>query len=176
LFLATAFGVANGIWVFGPAFKEQRENEAHPKSLVVSEDVNAARVEELRDIEAAISHTSATRYALEGPEQPTSWWSNIAIWGRRQVNGDTNTKEAVSAAPTGNSQVTSNVPQKRPTADEALSRSPGIDVKDSVIGKLADRVANDPDLKVLVKTIAGGEASTEQLKRFQGYIDEIKRL
>lgn len=48
LFLATAFGVANGtspiidldvaqdlhapgIWVFGPAFKEQRENEAHPK-------------------------------------------------------------------------------------------------------------------------------------------------
>jgi hypothetical protein len=48
LFLATAFGVANGIfsmlcsdeaqnlhdagvWVFGPAFKEQRENEVFPK-------------------------------------------------------------------------------------------------------------------------------------------------
>ena len=44
---------------------------------------------------------------------------------------------------------------------------------DPVIQSLAIRAASDPDLKALMRIVASGEATTEQLKIFQGHIDAL---
>lgn len=47
---------------------------------------------------------------------------------------------------------------------------------DPVIQMLAERAATDPDLKALMRTVANGDASPDQLRKFQGHIDELTRL
>ncbi|KAF8852688.1 hypothetical protein BDZ45DRAFT_678182 [Acephala macrosclerotiorum] len=97
LFLATTFGIVNGIWVFGPAFKEQQEKEEQvKKELVVSPEVDNARVEEVRAIEAAASRAVATESALKPVEKSSSWWAKLDVWNQgplKNTNGDTATKE-----------------------------------------------------------------------------------
>ncbi|PWW76705.1 hypothetical protein C7212DRAFT_279490 [Tuber magnatum] len=44
---------------------------------------------------------------------------------------------------------------------------------DPVIQALAIRAASDPDLKALMRIVASGKATTEQLKIFQGHIDAL---
>jgi hypothetical protein len=41
---------------------------------------------------------------------------------------------------------------------------------------LAERAATDPELKALMRIVANGEASPEELKTFQKHIDELTRL
>lgn len=47
---------------------------------------------------------------------------------------------------------------------------------DPVIQMLAERAATDPGLKALMRIVANGEASPEELKKFQTHIDELTRL
>lgn len=47
---------------------------------------------------------------------------------------------------------------------------------DPVIQMLAERAATDPDLKALMKTVANGEATPDQLRKFQSHIDELTRI
>ena len=47
---------------------------------------------------------------------------------------------------------------------------------DPVIQMLAERAATDPDLKALMRIVANGEATPEELKKFQTHIDELTRL
>ncbi|KAL7269155.1 hypothetical protein RUND412_008194 [Rhizina undulata] len=44
---------------------------------------------------------------------------------------------------------------------------------DPVIQMLAFRAASDPDLKALMRIVASGKATTEQLRIFQGHIDSL---
>ena len=41
---------------------------------------------------------------------------------------------------------------------------------------LAERASTDPDLKALMRIVANGQASAEELKRFQSHIDDLTRL
>ncbi|KAK5110259.1 hypothetical protein LTR62_006112 [Meristemomyces frigidus] len=45
---------------------------------------------------------------------------------------------------------------------------------DPVISKLATRASSDPELKLLMKEVATGNATQDQLKVFQGHIDELQ--
>jgi hypothetical protein len=47
---------------------------------------------------------------------------------------------------------------------------------DPVIQMLAERAATDSDLKALMRIVADGKASPDELKRFQGHIDELTKL
>ncbi|KAG4442829.1 hypothetical protein IFR05_001710 [Cadophora sp. M221] len=83
-FLATAIGVGNGIWVFGPAFKDlQQEKEGQAKKAVevarLSEN-GTHDTEWLRNAEATASRTVATEPALKPMEKPGSWWPNMSLW------------------------------------------------------------------------------------------------
>ncbi|KAH6721982.1 hypothetical protein BKA61DRAFT_166018 [Leptodontidium sp. MPI-SDFR-AT-0119] len=83
-FLATAIGVGNGIWVFGPAFKDlQQEKEEQAKKAVevakLSEN-GAHDTESLRNAEAAASRTIATESALKPMKRPSSWWPTMSLW------------------------------------------------------------------------------------------------
>ena len=47
---------------------------------------------------------------------------------------------------------------------------------DPVIQMLAERAATDAELKALMRIVANGEATPEELKKFQNHIDELTRL
>ncbi|PVH83749.1 hypothetical protein DL98DRAFT_652212 [Cadophora sp. DSE1049] len=88
--LATAIGVGNGIWIFGPAFKEQQQEKKEQAKKAVevaklSEDGTHKTPEALRDAEAAASRTMATESALKPVENPSSWWPNMSLW-TKEVN------------------------------------------------------------------------------------------
>jgi len=57
----------------------------------------------------------------------------------------------------------------------SVQAPPPVDKKtnpDPVISKLAARASTDPELKSLMKEVATGNASQEQLRIFQRHIDE----
>jgi hypothetical protein len=61
--------------------------------------------------------------------------------------------------------------------DQAQSHShPDEPKADPVIQMLATRAASDPNLKTLMKIVAGGKASQVQLKEFQDHIDELNAI
>lgn len=64
--------------------------------------------------------------------------------------------------------------QSQPTNGHAPSQPTGR--SDPVIQMLAERAATDPDLKALMKTVANGEATPDQLRKFQSHIDELTRI
>ncbi|KAH7407383.1 hypothetical protein BKA64DRAFT_415498 [Cadophora sp. MPI-SDFR-AT-0126] len=102
--LATAIGVGNGIWIFGPAFKEQQqEKEEQAKKAVevarLSEDGIRKTPEALRDAEAAASRTIAMESALKPVEKSNSWWPNMSLW-TKEVN------KSPTSEPTTDSQET----------------------------------------------------------------------
>lgn len=137
---------------------------------MVSDEVNAVRVKELRDIETAISRASATRSALEATNKSTSWWSNMGIWAQGTMKSSTKTKNEGTVEASGSSQATSD--QKSVQSNGTQSKSP---TQDSVIGKLVEETNTNSDLKTLVGAIACGEASPEQMKKFQIHLEELKR-
>lgn len=66
-------------------------------------------------------------------------------------------------------------PQNQPTSAPTHAAPPA-GRGDPVIQMLAERAATDPDLKALMKTVANGEATPEQLRKFQAHIDELTRI
>jgi hypothetical protein len=80
--------------------------------------------------------------------------------GQVLPNSTPNTQEHASAIP--NNTTPSPAPATKST--------------DPVIQALAERAATDSDLKALMRIVANGEASTDELKKFQSHIDELTRL
>ncbi|KAL1587454.1 hypothetical protein WHR41_03842 [Cladosporium halotolerans] len=67
-------------------------------------------------------------------------------------------------------------PTPQPPAQPAQPATPAADKKpspDPVISMLATRASSDPELKALMKEVATGKATQEQLKVFQKHIDEL---
>ncbi|TVY28013.1 hypothetical protein LHYA1_G005174 [Lachnellula hyalina] len=62
-------------------------------------------------------------------------------------------------------------PPNTPAPAEPADKS-----KDPVIQMLAERASTDPDLKALMRIVANGQASADELKRFQSHIDDLTRL
>ncbi|KAI7188656.1 hypothetical protein KC363_g5305 [Hortaea werneckii] len=60
--------------------------------------------------------------------------------------------------------------QSSPTPQPGQKANP-----DPVIGRLAARASHNPELKVLMKEVAAGNASAQQLGVFQKHIDELQR-
>lgn len=66
-------------------------------------------------------------------------------------------------------------PAQQPRAQSALGTAGTQQEKkaDPVISMLASRASNDPELKALMKEVATGNATQDQLKIFQRHIDEL---
>lgn len=83
---------------------------------------------------------------------------------------------------TPNSHVPTNMSPNAPPANAPapppapLPAAPATKSTDPVIQMLAERAATDPDLKALMRIVANGEASPDELKKFQTHIDELTRL
>ncbi|KAH8687640.1 hypothetical protein BGZ60DRAFT_394090 [Tricladium varicosporioides] len=89
LFLATAFGIANGVWVFAPILKEQQEKEQgkftkqHKEPLEGSAEKEDGNSKIIHAIEVAAGgrSTSTTESANTTPPKP--WWSSMEFWSRK---------------------------------------------------------------------------------------------
>ncbi|TVY90670.1 hypothetical protein LAWI1_G002907 [Lachnellula willkommii] len=77
-----------GIWVFGPAFKEQQELKNAEAGLLLNasrkplEAIGEAKEDEvkmLRAAEAAASRSAATEAALKPGGSSSSWWPRL-LW------------------------------------------------------------------------------------------------
>ena len=78
------------------------------------------------------------------------------------LNGSNGQASTISAA-----QAHTDPPSNTPAASGA---------KDPVIQMLAERAASDEELKSLMRIVANGEATQDELKKFQSHIDELTRL
>ncbi|PBP26770.1 hypothetical protein BUE80_DR002251 [Diplocarpon rosae] len=87
--------------------------------------------------------------------------------------------QSVSPAPINNMQHRPTPLQTSTTAPSNIQPPPQTPVgksTDPVIQMLAERAATDPSLKALMRIVANGEATAEELKRFQSHIDELTQL
>ncbi|KAI7281154.1 hypothetical protein KC345_g4278 [Hortaea werneckii] len=66
-------------------------------------------------------------------------------------------------------------PQSRPQQSSPTPQPGQKANPDPVIGRLAARASHNPELKVLMKEVAAGNASAQQLGVFQKHIDELQR-
>jgi hypothetical protein len=67
-------------------------------------------------------------------------------------------------------------PAPKPQITPAPSPAPPAKSSDPVIQMLAERAATDQDLKALMRIVADGKASAEELKKFQAHIDELTKM
>jgi len=86
ILLATGLGVVNGLLVFGPAFKDQKERKEELQQALEAARQSDSDGVTLRDAEAAASRTIATRSALRAEQSVKTWWSSLSLWSQ-----DTNT-------------------------------------------------------------------------------------
>ncbi|TGO64300.1 hypothetical protein BOTNAR_0090g00310 [Botryotinia narcissicola] len=102
LFLATAFGIGNGIWVFGPALKEQQENNLQAKATF-EHPIQTKESEVARMAEVEASRAATTKTLLNPSETPeASWWQSAKFWTISQLkpNGklESEPKEPITEA------------------------------------------------------------------------------
>ncbi|KIN02545.1 hypothetical protein OIDMADRAFT_52384 [Oidiodendron maius Zn] len=84
--LALGFGVANGILVFGPAFKEQKEaRDQMQQALEGAPQIESSQVA-LKDSESSAIQATAVK---SPPKSNTSapWWSSLSLWSRETNTG-----------------------------------------------------------------------------------------
>lgn len=84
---------------------------------------------------------------------------------------------AKGPAPNGHRPAPLQIPGSAPAASQpAPPPTPVGKSTDPVIQMLADRAATDSSLKALMRIVANGEATAEELRRFQSHIDELTEL
>jgi hypothetical protein len=82
-----------------------------------------------------------------------------------------------TSGPPANGTVPNGHPPHNPQQSPSVaSAAPAGKSTDPVIQMLAERAATDPDLKALMRIVANGEASPDELKKFQSHIDDLTRL
>lgn len=92
---------------------------------------------------------------------------------------NTHTPGATNGALNGHPQPSPSHAQNTPASTApppAPAPAPAGKSTDPVIQMLAERAATDPDLKALMRIVANGEATPEELKKFQTHIDELTRI
>lgn len=85
-------------------------------------------------------------------------------------------QQILNHLPNGNRPGPIQLPAATSTPQPAPPPTPVGKSTDPVIQMLAERAATDLSLKALMRIVANGEATSEELKRFQSHIDELTEL
>jgi hypothetical protein len=118
----------------------------------------------LRDVEGFLQQLQ------ELPGSSTNGWKKLVV-----VGGSLSGAEAASslALYLSSSVHGPAAPGRVPEPEEAQPSKPG---PDPMIQMLATRAASNPELKALMRAIAMGDASQDQMRAFQAHIDEINTI
>lgn len=109
------------------------------------------------------------------PMPPTSTPNYTPTPSIPQTNSLPHAQNPTPTNPNG-AQLNTPHPPPPPPAPAPAPVDPADKSKDPVIQMLAERASTDPDLKALMRIVANGQASPEELKRFQSHIDDLTRL
>ncbi|KAF4636736.1 hypothetical protein G7Y89_g1352 [Cudoniella acicularis] len=98
LFLATAFGIANGVWVFSPALKEQRLDAKGQlnKPLEGNTVDGEEKAKALSSAEVTASTNGIKSTPLDTNGSSKSWWPGINLWAGSVEGKSTPSKEEAS--------------------------------------------------------------------------------
>ncbi|PVH84070.1 hypothetical protein DL98DRAFT_512826 [Cadophora sp. DSE1049] len=91
-------------------------------------------------------------------------------------NPFTQSPQVLNPLPNGNRPAPIQTSAATTTSQPAPPPTPVGKSTDPVIQMLAERAATDPSLKALMRIVANGEATSDELKRFQSHIDELTEL
>jgi len=92
LFLATTFGIVNGIWVFQPLLAAQQEGNEGRLQIETRDAAHQSEASDLkiiREAEVAPSRSSATESALKPTGTSiSSWWPKMSLWSKAENSGN----------------------------------------------------------------------------------------
>ncbi|KAF2643268.1 hypothetical protein P280DRAFT_467321 [Massarina eburnea CBS 473.64] len=193
--LSASLKQSRAVWVSGVNFRLFHALFTPPKKVAdrTEEDrVNIARQKDLvknfpplGEAQLVIEpHTLTIR--LYGPKDPSTvtprpvqkkpttygQWGNHNQPGSYQYN---HAQPAFQSTPSQRPPQPKPQPQSQRTPQAAPSQ-PQNPAPDPVIHMLAQRAGQDPELKAVMKIVAAGQATKEQLEFFQGHISELTAL
>ncbi|KAI6714693.1 hypothetical protein JHW43_002774 [Diplocarpon mali] len=93
---ATVLGVGNGIWIFGPAFKEQQQEKADQTKIVLEVAKNSEHdpLKSVEGAEATSSQAFSTKAASKPVDYPKSWRPSPSISTKEVENPSATAPEA----------------------------------------------------------------------------------
>ncbi|KAH8669624.1 hypothetical protein BGZ60DRAFT_450862 [Tricladium varicosporioides] len=111
------------------------------------------------------------------PNTPTNNHTNSPAGPNGARPPCTQPNGALSGSQNSQAATHPNTPQQNlPQQNNAPPQDVADKSKDPVIQMLAERASTDPDLKALMRIVANGQASADELKKFQSHIDDLTRL
>ncbi|KAK3686888.1 hypothetical protein LTR37_019372 [Vermiconidia calcicola] len=111
------------------------------------------------------------------PQQQSQYYQGRALPPIQHTQSPANTLPPItSMSPAPTVQQTPRVQQSPPQQTATPTPQEKKASPDPVISMLATRASSDPELKTLMKEVATGNATQDQLKVFQGHIDELTRV
>ncbi|KAL9121323.1 MAG: hypothetical protein Q9187_002123 [Circinaria calcarea] len=99
LFLATTFGILNGIAVFGPAFKDQQRQklEDEQKDVAIAHDQDVTKLDGVQKVEAAPISEDIPAPGTSSTSPGPSRWSITRFWEGQKSNENGKLQEAGKA-------------------------------------------------------------------------------
>ncbi|RAR00719.1 Helicase SRCAP [Stemphylium lycopersici] len=194
--LETSFERSKAVWLSGTNFRTFHAHFNQPKKLADRTDEDKAKAQRQKELLKNFPHVGADRVVVKLVIEPHTL--PIKLYGPREVGKPAHKKTATPSpyAPWPNhnhSQPNQHTkyhngppiqqkPQPRPPQPPKPvqaappPQAPAAPAPDPVIHMLAARAGTDPELKAVMKIVAAGSASKEQLEFFQTHINELTAI
>ncbi len=192
--LETSFERSKAVWLSGANFRTFHAHFNQPKKLADRTDEDKAKTARQKELLKNFPQVGADRVSVKLVIEPHTL--PIRLYGPREVGKPVQKKAPVASpyAPWPNhnqpnqhtkyqgSQPIQQKPQPRPPQPPKPvqaappPQAPAAPAPDPVIHMLAARAGTDPELKAVMKIVAAGSASKEQLEFFQTHINELTAI
>lgn len=192
--LETSFERSKAVWLSGANFRTFHAHFNQPKKLADRTDEDKAKTARQKELLKNFPQVGADRVSVKLVIEPHTL--PIRLYGPREVGRPAQKKAPAPSpyAPWPNhnqpnqhtkyqgGQPIQQKPQPRPPQPPKPvqaappPQAPAAPAPDPVIHMLAARAGTDPELKAVMKIVAAGSASKEQLEFFQTHINELTAI
>ncbi|KAI4652738.1 uncharacterized protein J4E78_007565 [Alternaria triticimaculans] len=192
--LETSFERSKAVWLSGANFRTFHAHFNQPKKLADRTDEDKAKTARQKELLKNFPQVGADRVSVKLVIEPHTL--PIRLYGPREVGRPAQKKPPAPSpyAPWPNhnqpnqhtkyqgGQPIQQKPQPRPPQPPKPvqaappPQAPAAPAPDPVIHMLAARAGTDPELKAVMKIVAAGSASKEQLEFFQTHINELTAI
>ncbi|KAF1941562.1 hypothetical protein EJ02DRAFT_455080 [Clathrospora elynae] len=183
---------SKAVWLSGVNFRTFHAHFTQPKKVADRTDEDKAKLQRQRELVKNFPQVGGDTVLAKLVIEPHTF--PIRLYGPREVTKTVPKKVSTSAygswpnhhQPNQYTQYTNNPPayQKppprppppKPVQAAPPPAAPSTPAPDPVIHMLAARAGTDPELKAVMKIVAAGHASKEQLEFFQTHINELTAI
>ncbi|CAA9965299.1 hypothetical protein PTNB85_09403 [Pyrenophora teres f. teres] len=193
--LDLSFERSKAVWLSGANFRTFHKHFNQPKKLADRTDEDKAKAQRQKELLKNFPQVGADRVVVKLVIEPHTL--PIKLYGPREV-GKPMQKKAPTASPYApwpnhnqpnqhtkyhngqpiqqKTQPRPPPPLPKPVQAAPPPQAPAAPAPDPVIHMLAARAGTDPELKAVMKIVAAGSASKEQLEFFQTHINELTNI